>query len=103
MRTQHKSLTPANTITSHVCDHCGTSFRHKHNLVKHKKEVHGKEKSFECKRCSEKFNLYKDLKMHITTCNVSCVINLKCKESDHGLVRSPSIFRVIPYLIKSIP
>ena len=35
--------------------------------------------------------------------NMSCVLYLQFKESDHVLVLSPAIFRVIPRYMESIP
>ena len=75
---------PSNSITSLVCDLCGTSFNHKYSLVKHTKEVHGKVTSFECKRCTEKFELHRDLRVHITTCtkDFTCTDRTKFKKKN---------------------
>ena len=47
-----------------VCEICEKTFTYLQNLVRHMKEIHGEEKTFECTECSEGFSRSSHLKRH---------------------------------------
>ena len=56
------------SCTENICRYCQTTFKEKHNLTKHIKNVHIKKDSYKCDKCQKEYSLKKSFNRHIKTC-----------------------------------
>ena len=54
--------------TENICDYCQTTFKEKHNLTKHIKNVHMKNELYKCDKCQKEYSLKKSFNRHVKGC-----------------------------------
>ncbi|KAK7109946.1 hypothetical protein V1264_013899 [Littorina saxatilis] len=60
-----QTSTPKKVGLLHLCDECGSAYKHKRTLDNHKREKHGNESRFVCIVCDKRFGRQVDYQSHM--------------------------------------